>query len=106
MKKLFIGAALLALITANSATAQERSRRAVTAYSAAPVTVFSWSGFYAGANLGWSFGQSTADVSFAATPFAPTSHRMEGMVGGLQAGYNWQSGLALFGAETDIQGTG
>jgi outer membrane immunogenic protein len=106
MKSVFIGGvALLAFLAGNSAFAQDRARSSPQ-YSAMPVTVYNWNGFYAGANLGGSFGGSSADVSFAGTAFAPTSQRMDGVLGGLQAGYNWQSGRALFGAETDIQATG
>lgn len=106
MKGFFIvGVTLLAVSTGNSAMAQVAARSPAVAYSA-PVAVYNWIGFYAGANLGWSFGRSSADVTIAGAPFAPTSQRMDGVLGGLQAGYNWQSGRALFGTETDIQATG
>jgi outer membrane immunogenic protein len=67
--------------------------------------VYDWTGFYVGANLGWSFGRARTDVTVAGAPFASTSKGMDGILGGLQAGYNWQSGPAVFGLETDIQAT-
>src|SRR5712671_6969726 len=78
----------------------------VRAYTKAPIAVdpaYNWTGFYVGANLGWSFGRARTDVAIAGAPFAFSSQRMEGILGGLQAGYNWQNGRALFGLEADIQ---
>jgi outer membrane immunogenic protein len=51
-----------------------------------------WSGPYAGLNLGYEWG----DV--AQLPLSPA-----GLIGGAQAGYNWQSGELVLGAETDLQ---
>src|SRR5712671_818744 len=80
----------------------------VRTYTKAPIAVdpaYNWTGFYVGGNLGWSFGRARTDVSIAGAPFAFTSQRMDGILGGLQAGYNWQSGRVVFGLETDIQAT-
>ena len=67
--------------------------------------VYDWTGFYVGANLGWSFGRSSTDYIIAGLPFGSTSQRMDGILGGLQAGYNWQNGRGVFGLEADIQAT-
>ena len=48
----------------------------------------SWAGPYLGANLGYAWG------SVANNPTKPS-----GFVGGVQAGYNWQSGSFVFGLE-------
>jgi outer membrane immunogenic protein len=55
----------------------------------------SWAGPYLGANLGYAWG------AVANNPAKPS-----GFVGGVQAGYNWQSGSFVFGLEGDIQATG
>jgi outer membrane immunogenic protein len=55
----------------------------------------SWAGPYLGVNLGYAWG------SVANNPTKPS-----GFVGGVQAGYNWQSGSFVFGLEGDIQATG
>jgi outer membrane immunogenic protein len=60
-----------------------------------PPAVYNWSGLYAGANVGYEWGK----VGGSGT-------EPSGAVGGLQAGYNWQSGQFVFGAETDIQISG
>jgi outer membrane immunogenic protein len=58
----------------------------------APVGGFNWSGGYVGANFGYQFG------SISNIPADP-----RGFLGGVQAGYNWQSGQIVFGAEADLQ---
>jgi len=69
--------------------------------SGAPLTVNdtlyrsdSWARPYLGVNLGYAWG------SVANNPAKPS-----GFVGGVQAGYNWQSGSFVFGLEGDIQAT-
>src|SRR6266403_1237321 len=107
MRNLFLSAALAvsAIVSSGAALAADLP---VRTYTKAPIAVdpaYNWTGFYVGANLGWSFGRSRTDVTIAGAPFASTSQRMDGILGGLQAGYNWQSGRAVFGLETDIQAT-
>jgi outer membrane immunogenic protein len=51
-----------------------------------------WQGPYAGANLGQQWGWVSNNPN-----------RPSGVAGGVQAGYNWQFGQFVFGAETDLQ---
>ena len=55
----------------------------------------SWAGPYLGGNLGYAWGSVDNN---------PT--RPSGLEGGVQAGYNWQTGPWVFGVEGDIQATG
>ncbi|MCJ8142354.1 outer membrane beta-barrel protein [Ancylobacter sp. A5.8] len=90
--KMLAGLGLAALL-ASPAAAADMSYPAPAAY-AAPAPVFTWTGFYLGGNLGYGWG--TADFS----------GDTDGFIGGLQAGYNYQtSGPLVIGVETDIQGT-
>ena len=63
--------------------------------------VFDWTGFYIGAHAGFGRGSSSAVLTDPAP--ATTSNSFDGMVGGVQAGYNYRlpSGI-LLGAEADI----
>jgi outer membrane immunogenic protein len=91
--------AVLALIAAGLT----QSARAADFYgSGVPLTgnntlyrADSWARPYLGVNLGYAWG------SVASNPAKPS-----GFVGGVQAGYNWQSGSFVFGLEGDIQATG
>ena len=91
--------AVLALIAAGLTT----SARAADFYgSGVPLTGNntlyrddSWARPYLGVNLGYAWG------SVADNPTKPS-----GFVGGVQAGYNFQSGSFVFGIEGDIQATG
>ena len=60
-----------------------------------PLNAYSWAGPYLGGNLGYAWG------SVDNNPTKPS-----GFAGGVQAGYNWQSGPWVFGVEGDIQATG
>jgi outer membrane immunogenic protein len=67
--------------------------------------------WYIGANVGGSFGRTTESASFPATilptsPFGSTSSDLNGVIGGGQIGYNWQTGNWVLGIEADIQGGG
>ena len=57
-----------------------------------PLSALSWIGPYLGGNLGYEWGSTSNN---------PT--RPSGIAGGIQGGYNWQSGQFVFGAEADIQ---
>ena len=60
-----------------------------------PLNAFSWAGPYLGGNLGYAWGSVENNQT-----------KPSGFVGGVQGGYNWQSGPWVFGAEADIQATG
>ncbi len=68
-----------------------------------------WCGFYIGGNVGYSWGQWEASSNQGIFNFESTtaSPRLDGVLGGFQAGYNWQlSHPWVIGLEGDIQGTG
>ena len=81
-------------------------------YKAPAVAPFSWTGFYAGGNVGYSWGHS--DLSFGSSAdlgvdvgIPPLGLKPDGIIGGLQAGYNWQTNRNwVFGIETDFQWSG
>jgi outer membrane immunogenic protein len=79
-------------------------------------TMFNWTGFYAGANLGYSLGRSDTSASFfnlfnntTPGPILLTTRGtldMNGAIGGLQIGGNWQNGNWVLGLEADLQTLG
>lgn len=93
--------AFAGLVTSASA-ADLRSRYPVKA----PVSAYyDWSGFYVGMNAGYGVGSSSMTQSF--TPATDGGYHLgvgpAGWLGGVQFGYNWQTGPWVFGAEADIQ---
>jgi outer membrane immunogenic protein len=64
----------------------------------APVPIQStpdWSGVYVGGNIGYGFGRTTN--------LPETTAKIEGIVGGVQGGAQWQGGPFVIGIEGDIQ---
>jgi outer membrane immunogenic protein len=112
MKKCaFVSAALLALAAAPAPAAD------LPVKAPPPVAVYSWTGFYVGGNVGYSWGESDTDVGYfvattgAAIPppagsITSSKFDLDGWIAGLQAGYNWQTGRLVLGIEADIQWSG
>jgi outer membrane immunogenic protein len=65
---------------------------------------YDWTGFYLGANVGGGWANTKSDFSVGGNPaFASANNSLAGALGGVQVGYNWQRGPAVFGLETDFQ---
>lgn len=80
-------------ISANAADMNYGSRAPYTVNQ--PLNSYSWAGPYLGGNIGYGWGS----VDYNTT-------KPSGFVGGVQGGYNWQSGGPwVFGVEGDIQAT-
>lgn len=120
IKNFLLASTTLALTSTALMAADLPSRRAPPAY-APPVPVFSWTGFYVGANVG--FGGDRYRYPFAlGTPAAgvalagEASVTSSGVIGGGQIGYNFAPGSlpflggsflgnsVLFGVEADFDG--
>jgi outer membrane immunogenic protein len=104
--------AAAAAVAATGARAADLPMRVKAPYYQAP-TIYSWTGFYAGANVGYRFdgddnvnteGQAApniANIAGGARPgFVPLNR--DGFVGGAQIGYNYQIGQFVAGVEADI----
>lgn len=98
-----IMAAVSSVALTQIASAADLPRKAPVAAPLSPV--YNWTGFYVGGNIGGSWGRTSTDYSLAGVPLGSTSQDMNGWLGGIQAGYNWQNGTWLFGVEGDIQAT-
>lgn len=77
-------------------------------YAPPPVPIFSWTGFYIGAQAGYEWGSTRDDQFFSrATPaiFSPiASYNPNGVIGGAHIGYNYQVSQFVFGVEGDVDG--
>lgn len=97
MRKLVLAAAAIIAAgwtaSASAADMQYGSRAPYTVNQ--PLNAYSWAGPYLGGNLGYASG------SVRNNPTKPS-----GLAGGVQAGYNWQSGPWVYGIEGDINISG
>jgi outer membrane immunogenic protein len=110
MKKLALTVSILAISSVSAFGGDLPSRVANAQAYVAPV--YNWTGFYAGVNMGYSWGHSSGTQTLSDTTTgttvngADTRFDLNGVIGGGQIGYNWQRNNWLFGLEADIQGSG
>lgn len=102
-------AAALGVLVSGSAFAAD----IMPVYKAPPsaVTVgVNWTGFYVGGNIGGVWSRSSIDYAASTFFMAPSQISADGsptltdstIMGGVQAGANWQTGAFVLGVETDI----
>jgi outer membrane immunogenic protein len=119
MKKILLGAAV-AMLGIAPALAADMAPKYTKAPMMAPAVVYSWTGFYIGGNVGYGWfdrNSTLVDTGLAVPPpsfFGPSlaagalpsvyGVNPRGWLGGGQVGYNWQTGVWVFGVEADIQG--
>jgi outer membrane immunogenic protein len=105
--KVQLAAAAILLASTSMGSAADM---AVKAPYVAPAAVWSWTGFYIGGHVGAGWGTTESTLTAinpgGAIPggFAVAQNSRSGFLGGGQAGYNFQSGWAVFGVEGDIAG--
>jgi outer membrane immunogenic protein len=82
----------IALVAVPMQGALAADREYPLTYVAVPAAPFNWSGAHVGLSLGYDFDKA------ASLPVKPN-----GVLGGIQGGYDWQTGRFVFGAESDLQ---
>lgn len=103
-----LSVAALATDSGSARAADLRDWRTDRSFKDEPVIVpryrFSWTGFYLGGNVGYGWGtsESTGDAGAFNGLTSGFDVNPSGWIGGLQAGYNWQTGNLLFGLEGDL----
>jgi outer membrane immunogenic protein len=99
MKKFLIaGAALAAFASGASAADLGVRREPIPSAVIAPVPVFTWNGVYVGANIGYGFGQSRWSDPLTGVGVSPNTN---GILGGVQIGWNYQINNMVLGLEAD-----
>ena len=73
-----------------------------------PPPVFTWTGFYVGAEVGGAWAQDNDTEYHGPSPYSATgltaNSSPSGVIGGGLVGYNWQMGSLVFGLEGDLEG--
>ena len=108
MRKLFLASSSLTLLM--GVVAADAADLAPQTYTrAAPVPLYSWTGFYLGLNAGAASLDADLKVLAQTAPGTPfpferpyndSFHKL-GFIGGGQIGYNWQTGMSVLGVEAD-----
>lgn len=70
-----------------------------------PAPIFSWTGFYYGAQVGYGWGKNNFNVNDSFGDFNRFSYTTNGVIGGLHVGYNMQWNQLVLGLEGDIDAT-
>lgn len=102
MKRFLFATVALAALSAPAAAADLATKYPVKAVAVVPV--FSWTGFYIGANVGYGGDSFTYTVDNFGAPVASASVTSSGFFAGGQIGYNYQfANNIVLGLETDLQ---
>jgi outer membrane immunogenic protein len=77
---------------------------AIPAKARMAVPSFGWTGFYVGANVGgvWTDSSMIETDPFQILPIPSNSIHQSSLIGGVQAGYNWQISNIVLGLEADF----
>src|SRR2546430_8540516 len=126
MKHHIVVAFFATSFTASVASAADWPVSAPQLYGPGRLMQVEWTGLYFGVNAGYGWAQGSSNIAFAGgqggtggttTPLGlgPTelsdtrvigSGNLSGAIAGGQMGFNWQSGMVVFGAEVDAQWSG
>jgi outer membrane immunogenic protein len=98
-RKFILGAALAAFLPSTVLAAD----LPVMVEAAIPVAIYNWTGFYAGGHIGGRWAEHNDRMFIGPTGTTITGTETSSLVGGLQAGYNWQlNPSTLVGVEVDV----
>jgi outer membrane immunogenic protein len=103
MRHLLLSTVAFAALAGSAFAADLPSRKEAPVY-VAPTPVFSWTGFYVGADVGGAFASTSLNNTFTGW----NSHSLDtsGVMGGGYVGYNYQLNQNfVIGVEGDFQGT-
>jgi hypothetical protein len=96
MRKVLLSSAVLVALIATPAMAADLPVRAPV-YRAPPVTLYDWTGFYIGGHGGWAWTQK--DWRDGLSGVELVSYTADRSIGGVQGGYNRQTGAFVVGVE-------
>ena len=105
MKKLLLVATIAVAFGGAPVFAADMPARPIYKAAAAPAPMSDWTGFYVGANIGYGWGTAHWSDLVAPEGNLPgefVRHNTNGVLGGLQWGYNRQIGQWVFGFASDF----
>ena len=99
LKKTVLTVLAVAAMSSTAFAADLPSRKAPPVYIPPP-PVFTWTGVYIGAQIGYQWGTSGTDLASA----LPLAYNANGVTGGAHVGYNYQFNQFVVGLEGDVNG--
>lgn len=106
IRQILLSAAALTAMAGVTLAADLPNTKAPPVFTPPPPPVFSWTGFYVGAQIGFQWGnQSAYYTAPAGAVMGEPGLRADGVVGGLHVGYNYQVAQFVFGVEGDGEGS-
>lgn len=111
MKMFAVITAAAVVVSAGTAFSADLSEPVPASFEERVASNFDWTGGYVGVNVGGGFGKFkhpfdiTGGVPAATLLNGSLDITSGGFLGGAQAGYNWQNGGFVLGAEVDFQGS-
>jgi outer membrane immunogenic protein len=99
--RFLLGAVCMGLVAGTAAAADVEAQPPAD-------TVYDWSGFYLGAHVGYGEADVSGDFRDSDTDSSdpsPNDLQLNGILGGAQAGFNWQINNFVLGAEGDVSVT-
>ncbi len=100
MRRLLLSTVALAALALPALAADLPSTKAPPVY-VAPAPIFTWTGFYVGADIGGGFGNGKLNWAAGSESLSPS-----GVIGGGFVGYNYQINQFVLGLQGDFQGAG
>ncbi len=103
---------IMAVVSLGGAVFASDLRMPVKAAAPSPSPAWNWSGFYVGVNVGYGIAsdpltETSSNVAFPVLLANSANLGVNGVIGGGQIGYNWQTAPNwLVGFEADFQGSG
>ncbi|MEJ0096243.1 MAG: outer membrane protein [Methylocella sp.] len=94
-----------AVALAGSAFAADLPSRAPPPVYLPPVPIFTWTGFYIGAQVGYAWGTSNGNIGDNFGDFSSLSVSNSGVIGGGHVGYNLQLNQFVVGLEGSVDGS-
>jgi outer membrane immunogenic protein len=109
MKRTLLASTALCVILVSGAFASDLPTMKGPPPAPVPPPVFNWTGFYIGGNIGGILTQDgVVDLDpgvYGAIPGNANTLGLTGLLGGVQAGYNYQVQSFVFGVEGDLDAT-
>jgi outer membrane immunogenic protein len=106
MRRLFLAATAVAAVAGSALAADLPSREAPPVY-VPPPPIFTWTGLYVGAQIGYAWGKDSLTVTDPnGIQVISGSYTPGGVIGGALVGYNLQLNSLVAGVEGDVEGTG